>query len=301
MSGLSPGARVIIAAVSSIEQWWSQGERVEIALGEVDRTIFVRRIGAGPAMTLLHGFPSSSYDWARMVPSLASDHALLLVDFLGFGASEKPAAHEYSIHEQADLIESIWAREGIGSTVVVAHDYAVSVTQELLARRADQALSVELVGVHFLNGGLYPDLHRPQPSQTALLDAEQGPRISAGITAELWVEALKPTFAEGFDAAADCAEMWRAMSREDGQLIAHRLIRYLPDRAIHGERWVSALETTDVPLSFVWGMLDPVSGAHMARRVRERLPDAPFAGLDTVGHWPALEAPERVAAAIPAT
>jgi pimeloyl-ACP methyl ester carboxylesterase len=48
-------------------------------------------------------------------------------------------------------------------------------------------------------------------------------------------------------------------------------------------------------------MLDPVSGAHMARRVRERLPDAPFAGLDTVGHWPALEAPERVAAAIPAT
>ena len=36
-----------------------------------------------------------------------------------------------------------------------------------------------------------------------------------------------------------------------------------------------ALEETDVPLSFVWGMLDPVSGAHMAERIRERLPESP--------------------------
>ena len=45
-------------------------------------------------------------------------------------------------------------------------------------------------------------------------------------------------------------------------------------------------------------MLDPVSGAHMAERIRERLPDAPFAALEDVAHWPPLEAPERVAAAL---
>ena len=49
-----------------------------------------------------------------------------------------------------------------------------------------------------------------------------------------------------------------------------------------------------MPLAFVWGMLDPVSGAHMAERIRERLPDAPLLALDDVGHWPLLEAPERV-------
>ena len=59
-----------------------------------------------------------------------------------------------------------------------------------------------------------------------------------------------------------------------------------------------ALETTDVPLSFVWGMLDPISGAHMAERIRERLPAAAFMALDDVSHWPALEAPERVARAV---
>ncbi len=260
--------------------------------------IFLRRMGVGPVMTLLHGFPSSSYDWARVAPRLATDHALLLFDFLGFGASEKPVDHDYSIHEQADLVEALWAREHITSTVIVAHDYAVSVTQELLARHAEGALGVDLLAVQLLNGGLYPDVYRPQPGQMALLDPEQGPQISAQITEELWGAALQPTFAEDYDATADTAEIWRAMSRDDGQRIIHRLIRYMNDRSNHGERWVGALESTDVPLSFVWGMLDPISGAHMADRIRERLPAAPFLALEDVGHWPALEAPERVAAAV---
>jgi pimeloyl-ACP methyl ester carboxylesterase len=58
------------------------------------------------------------------------------------------------------------------------------------------------------------------------------------------------------------------------------------------------LEGTNVPLAFVWGMLDPVSGAHMAQRIRERLPGTPLLALDDVAHWPALEADERVAAAL---
>ena len=284
--------------MSGIEQWWSDGRRVEIRLGDTQRTIFVRGTGAGPAMTLLHGFPSSSYDWARVIPRLAAHHALLLFDFLGFGASEKPASHDYSIHEQADLVEAVWAHEGIGATALVAHDYAVSVTQELLARRREGVLDVDLLAVHLLNGGLYPDVYRPQPGQLALLDPEQGPALSAQITEELWARALEPTFAPGFDAASENADIWRAMSREDGQLIAYRLIRYISDRTLHGERWVGALESTDVPLHFVWGMLDPISGAHMAQRIRTRLPEAPFTALTDVAHWPALEAPDRLSAAV---
>ena len=63
---------------------------------------------------------------------------------LGFGASSKPREHRYSLLEQADLVEALWGREGIESTVVVAHDYSVSVAQELLARRAAGTLAVDL-------------------------------------------------------------------------------------------------------------------------------------------------------------
>jgi pimeloyl-ACP methyl ester carboxylesterase len=284
--------------MSGIDEWWSLGERVPLYLGARERDIFVRHMGAGPTMTLLHGFPSSSHDWAKLAPMLAEHHALLLADFLGFGASDKPADHDYSLHEQADLLEALWAREGVSSTILVAHDYAVSVAQELLARRAEGALGVELRAVHLLNGGLYPDLHRPQPAQTALLDPEQGPQLGALLTEELFAQALRPTFAEHFDAAADSADIWRATSRNDGQLIGHLLIRYITEREIHGERWVTALQGTRVPVAFVWGMLDPVSGAHMAHRIRERMPDAPFRALEDVAHWPPLEAPRRVAQAL---
>jgi pimeloyl-ACP methyl ester carboxylesterase len=48
---------------------------------------------------------------------------------------------------------------------------------------------------------------------------------------------------------------------------------------------------------FVWGDLDPVSGAHMADRLAERIPHADLRRLADVGHWPTLEAPDEVARA----
>jgi pimeloyl-ACP methyl ester carboxylesterase len=229
---------------------------------------------------------------------LAKDHALLLPDFLGFGASDKPSGHDYSLTEQADLVEALWAHESVSSTVLVAHDYAVSVAQELLARRAEGALSTDLVAVHLLNGGLYPDLHRPEPIQVSLLDPTLGPQISAILNQEALTSALAPTFAAGFDAASASSQIWASLSRDGGHRQLHLLIRYILDRRENEQRWVEALEHTDVPLAFIWGMLDPISGAHMAERIRERLPDAAFEAFDDVGHWPPLEAADRTVAAI---
>jgi pimeloyl-ACP methyl ester carboxylesterase len=282
----------------TVQRWWDSGSRRPLELSGEERQVFSTRLGSGPTLTLLHGFPSSSHDWAKVAPALAEHHTVLAPDFLGFGASDKPRDHTYSLIEQADLVEAIWALEGTERTGLVVHDYAVSVAQELLARRAEGTLGVDLTGVTFLNGGLYPELHRPQPAQQALLDPEQGPALAAMIDETLFKMSLGPTFAEDYDEAADAAAIWETISRDDGQAILHLLIHYMTDRERHGERWVTALEATDLPTSFAWGMLDPVSGAHMAARIQERLPSSDLLALDAVGHWPQLEAPEDVTAAI---
>jgi pimeloyl-ACP methyl ester carboxylesterase len=116
------------------------------------------------------------------------------------------------------------------------------------------------------------------------------------MTAEAMAAALHPTFGPRFDHAVASADIWRATER--GGVVLHKLIKYMVDRRTHERRWVEALETTDVPLGFVWGMLDPISGAHIGERIRERIPAAPFAALEDVGHWPPLEAPERVTASV---
>lgn len=171
---------MIIVGVSGIEAWWAAGEQMPITLGGAERAIFVRRLGAGSSMTLLHGFPSCSYDWAGVAGPLAEHYALLLPDLLGFGASEKPTEHDYSIHEQADLVEALWAWEDVTATTIVAHDYSVTVAQELLARRAEGALAVDLIAVHLLNGGLYPISTAPSRSRRRCLTPSRGRRSAPG-------------------------------------------------------------------------------------------------------------------------
>ncbi len=80
--------------------------------------------------------------------------------------------------------------------------------------------------------------------------------------------------------------------------MAPRVIRYIDERHARRAHFEAVLEDRRHALGFVWGLLDPVSGAPIARRLRERLPDAPFVALDDVGHYPQIEAPERCAPAL---
>jgi pimeloyl-ACP methyl ester carboxylesterase len=277
--------------------WLSGGAREPVTLGGAAHEVFLRTGGAasGSWCTLLHGFPTSSFDWHRVWDALAARRRLLAFDFLGFGDSDKPLEHDYSIGEQSDLTEELWRRHDVASTELVVHDYAVSVAQELLARHDEGRLQVRIERVVFLNGGVYPELHRPQPAQLILLDPETGPQIGKLMTAETFGRSLLPTYSPAHPPSADdLVAAWQSVARRGGPAIAHRLIRYIRDRERHRDRWVGALEQASPPRHFVWGMLDPVSGAHMAERIAERLPGAELVRLGDVAHWPQLEAPDVV-------
>ncbi|MDQ3934564.1 MAG: alpha/beta hydrolase [Actinomycetota bacterium] len=282
-----------VIATGRIEDWFAAGERVRTG----DHTLFERVAGQAeaPWLTLLHGYPTCSYDWAPVADELSAERRLLMFDFLGFGDSDKPADHDYSIHEQADLTEAVWRRHGVTRTALVVHDYAVSVGQELLARRAEGALEVEIERIAFLNGGLYPDLHRARTIQKLLLHPRAGPLISRTVNERAFTRSLGQVFApEHRPGREELREHWLGIERRGGHRIQHRLIRYIEDRRRHAERWRAGLEGTDVPRAFVWGMKDPVSGAHMAERIAERVPARELHALADVGHYPQLEAPQRV-------
>ncbi|WP_251091754.1 alpha/beta fold hydrolase [Streptomyces sp. Caat 7-52] len=88
-----------------LADWIAGGTRPELN----GHRMFVRQDGDGSPVTLVHGFPTSSHDWATTVPHLvAAGHRVTTLDLLGFGQSDKPPRHRYSIHEQADLIEALW-------------------------------------------------------------------------------------------------------------------------------------------------------------------------------------------------
>lgn len=263
------------------------------------REVATYDLGDGAPLTFCHGYPSASVDIAPVLEHLGVGHRCLTLDLPGFGASAKPPGHRHSIHAAVDAVEAMWVAGGIDRTLLVAHDYSVSVGQELLARRAEGALAVELTGVVWMNGGLYPDLHRPTVGQQLLLDPEQGAAFAAGMTEEMFTGGIAGTWGQRIPLDVDAVRaIWESMAEGGGSVLMHELLHYIADRRQHADRWSTALEGADLPMVFAWGDLDPVSGAHMIARVEERIPWADVRRLADVGHWPLLEAPDEVAAAI---
>jgi pimeloyl-ACP methyl ester carboxylesterase len=142
----------------TVEQWRERGH-----FSRLDgREIFCMDSGEldKPAIFLIHGFPTSSWDWVPIWAALNEAYRLVALDMLGFGFSDKPDAHRYSIMEQADLCEALLVDRKLGRFHVLAHDYGDTVAQELLARQNEGKGVGSWLSVCFLNGGLFPETHQ---------------------------------------------------------------------------------------------------------------------------------------------
>ena len=258
--------------------------------------------GSGEPLLLIHGFPTASWDWSAVWPALARRFRLVAMDMLGFGFSSKPRPHVYSIGEQADLYEALLASLGIARCHVLAHDYGDTVAQELLVRFAERRARAErglvLGSICFLNGGLFPEAHHPRPVQVALAGPD-GEKVSALLDEKRFAAGFGEVFGPNTQPTpAQLAEFWRGIAHADGQRIWHLLIRYMEERRAQRERWVGALVGASIPLRLVDGAEDPVSGAHLAARYRELVPNADVVLLPGIGHYPQIEAPAEVVAAL---
>ena len=89
--------------------------------------------------------------------------------------------------------------------------------------------------------------------------------------------------------------MWSLLTRADGQLRLPSLIRYIEERTRFRRRWVGALERLDVPMLVAWGELDPVAKVAIAERLARETPGADLTTWPDLGHYPQVEAPDRVA------
>ena len=251
--------------------------------------MFYRRAGQGPALLLVHGYPTSSWDWDKLWPDLTARYDVIAMDMLGFGESDKPRGHRYSLIEQADLHMELLAQLGIERFHVLAHDYGVTVGQELLARGAP------VESIAFLNGGLFPETHRARFIQK-LLASPLGPAVAQLMSERQFSSAFRALFVTP-PTAEELHGFWTLAAKNHGKRALQGLIRYMAERREKRERWVGAFIATTVPLVVINGAQDPVSGAHLVDRVLELRPGTDVVRLPDAGHYPQVEAPREVLAA----
>lgn len=254
-------------------------------------------------LLFLHGFPSSSFDFAGLVDELQDSGPVnsLLFDCLGFGLSEKPREHVYSLLWQADLAEELVERHGERAPVlIVAHDMGTSIANELMARDRSGRLGFELDGVLLFNGSMVIEAASLTWVQRLLI-SPIGP-FAARLSSETL---FRRQFAGLFSADhpvgdGELEDQWELLSRERGHRLSDRLIRYISERRRFADRWHGAIAEWEGEMAFAWGMEDPVATTAVLDAVRAIRPQAPVEELAGLGHYPQIESPQAFARALEA-
>jgi pimeloyl-ACP methyl ester carboxylesterase len=278
-------------------EWRGRGESERVG----GRRIHVfRREGEGPLLLLLHGFPSSSYDWRLLLEELPG-RAVLAYDCLGFGLSEKPRDHTYTLAGQADIAEELVARHGGDEPVFfVGHDMGTSVATELMARDLDGALGMDLVGGVLFNGSMIQSAASPTIAQR-LLRGPLGPAMSRLSSERFFRQQFGSIFSAGHPLSdEEAADQWCLLANDGGRTLGHKLIVYMNERERYAPRWYGALANWEKPLHLLWAMRDPVATENVLDGVLELRPKAPLTRFEDLGHYPQIEDPSRLGAALAA-
>ena len=286
--------------ITSSSGWEAIGSH-RLLCGERIFTVDAPAIGPErhPPLLVLHGFPTSSFDYAAVLDDLRAGRRVLLLDLLGFGLSAKPD-RAYSMALQADLAAAFVAELGVDRLALLTHDMGDTVGGELLARRAEGGWPVEVARRVVTNGSIYIQQAHLTDGQQLLLslpDAllpEDVPIDASGLT-----RSLRATFSS---ATSEVPEGWpedpvpQAAAQivyNDGHRVLPRLIRYIEERRANERRFTGAIESDPSPLHVVWGLDDPIAVPSMVDTLLAARPDATAVRLEKVGHYPMVEAPAR--------
>ncbi|MCO5315227.1 MAG: alpha/beta hydrolase [Solirubrobacterales bacterium] len=272
------------------EAWQARG-RLEEFRGHRIHTF--HQPGEGIPLVLLHGFPTCSYDFRELI-ALLPDREILAFDFLGFGLSDKPRDHSYTLSWQADLVEHLVGRIG-GTAFVCAHDLGSSVATELMAREMAGELEFELNGAFLFNGSILLERSHPTLGQR-LLRGSLGP-VASRLTNESFFRHQLSSLFPGDHPVSDeeLEDQWSLICFNDGHRLGHKLISYMDERVIYADRWHGAIARWEGDLAVGWGLLDPVAVTDVLDGLIELRPGLPVTRFETAGHYPQLEVPEELA------
>lgn len=243
----------------------------------------------------LHGFPTASHDYHKIWERLAERFSVLAFDMVGYGFSAKPTDFDYTTFNQTNVLQALLGHLKIRKIHILAHDYGNTITQELLARGEEDRLNFSIESICLLNGALFPETHRPILAQKILI-SPLGFVFGRLLSDAKFKRSLASIFGTETQPTEDELNDFLAVFKfNDGRRIAHKLIRYMTERAVYRARWVGALERTKIPFCFINGSADRVSGKHLVTRFRQVVPhQTDILELENIGHFPHFETPAIV-------
>ena len=123
-----------------------------------------------PVLALVHGFPTCSVDWFDVAERLSARYRVCMLDFPGYGFSDKPRAWGYSLRRDAELLDHYLAEVvGTESAVMAAHDRGDSVALIHAANAAEGPPRVALEHLVLSNANMFLPLSNLTDAQRLML------------------------------------------------------------------------------------------------------------------------------------
>eukprot|EP00092_Neocalanus_flemingeri_P023976 GFUD01026008.1.p1 GENE.GFUD01026008.1~~GFUD01026008.1.p1 ORF type:complete len:358 (+),score=71.45 GFUD01026008.1:86-1159(+) len=288
-----------------LQNWYKRGAMVEV----LDHNMFTLSEGAGSeTIILIHGFPTSSFDYQQTISTLAEQYQVVVFDHLGFGFSDKPVDYTYSLVDQAEQAIQLWMELGIESAHIVSHDMGDSVLTEILSRYERGVLpdhfNTFFKSITFTNGGMKYDLINFRLTQSLLISPfaktlneisarnvnGNSDRMGRSQLGSIW----SSTYADVARKEKDIRQIMMLNKYKGGSAITYKTISYLKDRARFESRWLRSLSNLQLPIQLMWGDDDAVSPMTIPAALAELI-EQRFLTVRTIknaGHFLALEQPQ---------
>jgi haloalkane dehalogenase len=266
--------------------------------------VYVRDFsGSGSAFVLLHGFPDNLHIYDDLIPHLTSaGRRVVAIDFLGFGASDKPTGARYSFDQQLGDLEAVVNALGLEKIIPVGHDAGGPAAINFALNHPERTTAVCLMNAFyghapgqrvpefiefFANKGLKALTRQllASPEQFAWLLAFQRDQMQVGLTEAQkahYTTFLGPIIDNNFRQRPSSAAAFGQMTYQLSDELAANTAR------------LTDFRISTVPLSLIWGKSDPYLHVTVAEYMRAQARNATLHVLEA-GHWPQIDAHDDVA------
>lgn len=250
--------------------------------------IAYRELGAGPAVLLLHGWPTSSYLWRHVMPVLAENNRVIAPDLPGFGASDNPTDARYDFDMYTDAIDDLLGALGVEHAAIIGHDIGGPIAVRWALDRPERVTALGL-----LNTLVYPDF---SPAVIEFVTALRTPASRDRLTspdglAEIMRTGVSDHVELTDDVIAAVQEPFttthsrRALARAGVGLGARGFIDI-----------AARLPSLTIPVGVIYGAQDRIlpDVAETMTHLQHDLPHASVIALPGCGHFLQEEQPQRV-------
>ena len=273
------------------DNWKNKGKFVTIN----NKKVFVIDEGDHlDTLVILHGYPTSSYDYYRVIPELSHYFRIVIHDHLGFGFSDKPDSLTYSLIDQADVALQLWSKLGLKRVSILAHDYGTSIAKEILARKNHNLIPIKINKMYLCSSSMRLEHLHLKNIGKLLRDRKLGKYISR--LTSYGYQKIKKNFKKDninyqLHKDYDIKDMWNQLDSTDGQKEVHFLSNFINERYTFWHRWTNALKETQIPIKIFWEKTDPVAIKEIAIVLATEKENKRLLWVENVKHYSILETP----------